>query len=104
VFSAAYGGISTAKRHHLGVVGRVLGKELGKDFWCPFSLNCPANHASPCARSGGDDKPLKYPPIFHAAEPAVITKGDRAEAVGFDSASTPRNIQVVSLDLHRITV
>jgi hypothetical protein len=47
VFSAVYGGISRVKRHHSGVVGNVLGKETGKDFWCPFFLNNPANPASP---------------------------------------------------------
>jgi hypothetical protein len=36
VFSAVYGGIRRVKRHHSGVVGKVLGKEMGKDFWCPF--------------------------------------------------------------------
>jgi hydrogenase nickel incorporation protein HypB len=56
------------------------------------------------ARSGSGDKPPKLPPIFHAADLAVITKGDIAEALGFDSASAPRNIQVVSPDLHIITV
>ena len=53
--------------------------------------------------SGGDDKPLKYLPIFHAADLAVITKQDLARAVGFDSASAPRNIQALSPDLHIIT-
>src|SRR6185436_2386645 len=32
----------------------------------------------------GEDKPLKYPTIFNAADLAVITKMDLAEAVGFD--------------------
>ena len=32
VFSAVYGGICRVKWHHLGVVGSVLGKEMGKDF------------------------------------------------------------------------
>jgi hypothetical protein len=47
VFSAIYGGICRVKRHHSGVVGRVLGKEMGKDFWCRFSLNNSAHPASP---------------------------------------------------------
>ena len=29
----------------------------------------------------GEDKPLKYPPMFHSAHLAVITKIDLAEAV-----------------------
>jgi hypothetical protein len=32
VFLAVYGGISRVKRHDLGVVGSILGKELGKDL------------------------------------------------------------------------
>lgn len=32
----------------------------------------------------GEDKPLKYPTIFHTADVAVITKMDLAEAVDFD--------------------
>jgi hydrogenase nickel incorporation protein HypB len=31
----------------------------------------------------GEDKPLKYPPLFHSAHGAVITKMDLAEPVGF---------------------
>jgi hypothetical protein len=41
VFSAIYAGIRRVKWHHLGVVGGVLGKEMGKDFWCRFLLNNP---------------------------------------------------------------
>ena len=33
VFSAAYVGISRVKRPHLGVVGSILGKEMGKEFF-----------------------------------------------------------------------
>jgi hypothetical protein len=47
VFSVIYGGISRVKQHHSGVVGGVLGKEMGKDFWCRFSLNNSAHPASP---------------------------------------------------------
>ena len=47
VFSAVYGGIRWAKWHHLGAVGNVMGKEMGKEFWSAFFLNNPANHASP---------------------------------------------------------
>ncbi len=47
VFSAVYGGISRVKRHHSGAVGRVLGKDLGNDFWCRFFLNNQTHPASP---------------------------------------------------------
>jgi hydrogenase nickel incorporation protein HypB len=43
----------------------------------------------------GEDKPLKYPTIFHTADAAVITKMDLADAVEFDSAAALRNIQDV---------
>lgn len=43
----------------------------------------------------GEDKPLKYPSIFHTADVAIITKIDLAEAVEFDAAAALRNIQKV---------
>ena len=32
----------------------------------------------------GEDKPLKYPPMFHSAAVALVTKSDLADAVDFD--------------------
>lgn len=32
----------------------------------------------------GEDKPLKYPPMFHSADVALVTKSDLADAVDFD--------------------
>ena len=43
----------------------------------------------------GEDKPLKYPTIFHTADIAVITKLDLAEAVEFSRELAYRNIQSV---------
>jgi hydrogenase nickel incorporation protein HypB len=43
----------------------------------------------------GEDKPLKYPTIFSAADLAVITKIDLAEAVGFDREEAHHNIHEV---------
>jgi hydrogenase nickel incorporation protein HypB len=43
----------------------------------------------------GEDKPLKYPTIFHTADVALITKADLAAAVEFDAAAAQRNIQSV---------
>src|SRR5208282_5122012 len=43
----------------------------------------------------GEDKPLKYPTIFHTADVAIITKIDLAAAVEFDRAATNRSIQSV---------
>ena len=43
----------------------------------------------------GEDKPLKYPPIFNSADVAVITKIDLAAAVEFDRTEANRSIQSV---------
>jgi hydrogenase nickel incorporation protein HypB len=43
----------------------------------------------------GEDKPLKYPSIFHSADAAIITKMDLAAAVEFDAATARRNISAV---------
>jgi hydrogenase nickel incorporation protein HypB len=43
----------------------------------------------------GEDKPLKYPPIFNSADVALITKIDLATAVEFDRAAANRSIQSV---------
>ena len=44
----------------------------------------------------GEDKPLKYPPIFRGAKVVVISKTDLTEATGFDLAAVRRNIQAVA--------
>ena len=43
----------------------------------------------------GEDKPLKYPPIFNSADVAIITKIDLAAAVEFDRTAAHRSIQSV---------
>lgn len=43
----------------------------------------------------GEDKPLKYPTIFHTADIAIITKLDLAQAVEFDWEAALGNIQAV---------
>ena len=43
----------------------------------------------------GEDKPLKYPTIFHTSDLAVITKMDLAEAVEFDLQAAEQNIHRV---------
>ncbi|MDJ0753890.1 MAG: hydrogenase nickel incorporation protein HypB [Ardenticatenaceae bacterium] len=47
----------------------------------------------------GEDKPLKYPPMFHSADLAVITKIDLAEAVEFDRSAAYENIKAVGPQL-----
>ncbi len=44
----------------------------------------------------GEDKPLKYPSIFHTADAAILTKMDLAEAVEFNCAAARQNIHTVS--------
>jgi hydrogenase nickel incorporation protein HypB len=43
----------------------------------------------------GEDKPLKYPTIFHTADVAIITKTDLAAAAEFDAVTAHRSIQAV---------
>lgn len=44
----------------------------------------------------GEDKPLKYPPMFHSADVAVVTKCDLAEAAGFDREKALTNLKRIS--------
>jgi len=44
----------------------------------------------------GEDKPLKYPPMFHSAQVAIITKSDLAVAAGFDREQALANLSRVS--------
>jgi hydrogenase nickel incorporation protein HypB len=41
----------------------------------------------------GEDKPLKYPPIFDSADVAVVTKTDLAAAAEFDRRSALANVR-----------
>lgn len=44
----------------------------------------------------GEDKPLKYPPIFQAADAAIVTKCDLADAVEFNREEALANLRQVS--------
>ena len=44
----------------------------------------------------GEDKPLKYPPIFRRADVVLVTKTDLAEVCEFDRATATANIRRVS--------
>jgi hydrogenase nickel incorporation protein HypB len=48
----------------------------------------------------GEDKPLKYPPLFHSANAAVVTKSDLAEAAGFNRKQTLANLKRISHHAH----
>ena len=44
----------------------------------------------------GEDKPLKYPPMFHSADIVIITKMDLAAAAGFDRELALKNLRQAS--------
>jgi hydrogenase nickel incorporation protein HypB len=44
----------------------------------------------------GEDKPLKYPPMFHSADVVAVTKTDMSEAAGFDRELALKNIRQAS--------
>jgi len=44
----------------------------------------------------GEDKPLKYPPMFHSADIVGVTKIDMSAAAGFDSELALKNIRQAS--------
>ncbi len=51
----------------------------------------------------GEDKPLKYPPIFASADLAVVTKFDLAGPCDYDAQVAHANIQSVHPDLRVLT-
>ncbi len=63
---------------------------------CPSGYDLgEAGRAVLLSAAEGEDKPLKYPATFHAADVVVLTKIDLAEAVEFDRAAADANIQSV---------
>jgi hydrogenase nickel incorporation protein HypB len=48
----------------------------------------------------GEDKPLKYPPMFHSANVAIVTKNDLAFAADFNRELAHANLQRVSHHAH----
>ena len=44
----------------------------------------------------GEDKPLKYPPVFHRADLVVVTKTDMAAAAGFDRERALENLTIAA--------
>ena len=44
----------------------------------------------------GEDKPLKYPPMFHSAHVAVVTKVDMAGVAGYDRTQAMANLHRIS--------
>lgn len=50
----------------------------------------------------GEDKPLKYPPMFHSADVALVTKSDLADAVDFDRDAALAALNKVAHHAHVI--
>lgn len=48
----------------------------------------------------GEDKPLKYPPMFHSAQVAIVTKSDLAEAAAFNRDQALANLRRISHHAH----
>jgi len=44
----------------------------------------------------GEDKPLKYPPIFKSAHVVILTKMDVAGVLGFDRGAAAENIRRIA--------
>ncbi len=64
---------------------------------CPASYDLGENaRAVLMSVTEGEDKPLKYPGIFFAADLAILTKMDLADAVEFDGATAKANIAAVN--------
>ena len=44
----------------------------------------------------GEDKPLKYPPMFQSAGAAVVSKGDLAQVCGYDRGTALANLRQIA--------
>ena len=102
--------ITTGTLCHLdaGMVARAVGRLDARNLDLLFlenvgNLVCPAAfdlgedlRVVLLSVTEGEDKPLKYPPLFHSAHAAVVTKTDLSEAAGFNRETVLRNIRRVS--------
>jgi hydrogenase nickel incorporation protein HypB len=72
---------------------------------CPSSYDLGENlRVVLMAVTEGEDKPLKYPTIFHSADLAVISKTDLATAVEFNCEGARANIQEVRPGMETLEV
>jgi hydrogenase nickel incorporation protein HypB len=64
---------------------------------CPASFDLGENRrVTMLACTEGEEKPLKYPPLFTSAHAVVLNKIDVAEVLGFDRAAAVANIRRVA--------
>jgi hydrogenase nickel incorporation protein HypB len=76
---------------------RLLFIENVGNLVCPASFDLGEAHRIVLlAATEGENKPLKYPPIFHGARAVVISKTDLAEPAGFDLARARQAIAQVA--------
>jgi hydrogenase nickel incorporation protein HypB len=84
---------------------RLLFIENVGNLVCPASFDLGETHRIVLlATTEGENKPLKYPPIFHGARAVVISKMDLAEAAGFDLGKARHAIAQVAPDAEIIEV
>lgn len=76
---------------------RLLFIENVGNLVCPASFDLGENRrVTLLSCTEGEDKPLKYPPIFTSAHAVVLNKIDVAAAVGFDRAAAVANVRRVA--------
>jgi hydrogenase nickel incorporation protein HypB len=64
---------------------------------CPASFDLGENRrVALLSCTEGEDKPLKYPPIFSSAHVVILSKIDAAEALGFDRAAAAANVRRIA--------
>jgi hydrogenase nickel incorporation protein HypB len=76
---------------------RLLFVENVGNLVCPASFDLGENRrVTLLSCTEGEDKPLKYPPIFASAHAVILNKIDVAAALGFDRAAALANIRRVA--------
>ncbi len=84
---------------------RLLFIENVGNLVCPASFDLGEAHRIVLlASTEGENKPLKYPPIFHGARAVVISKTDLSEPAGFDLAKARQAIAQVAPDAEIIEI
>ncbi len=73
---------------------RLLFVENVGNLVCPASFDLGENRRiTLLSCTEGEDKPLKYPPIFTSAHAVILNKIDVAAALGFDRAAATANLR-----------
>jgi hydrogenase nickel incorporation protein HypB len=76
---------------------RILFIENVGNLVCPASFDLGEElRVALVSATEGEDKPLKYPPLFKSAHVVLLTKIDLAEVVGFDLAAAAENVRRVA--------